>query len=149
MLLTRWFVCALMLAAAIGPDVGHAQEGSASTRRDTAKKAGGGQRPNSVQIYVDGHGWGRVSDMPAMIFKDADCRVVMMVAPGDTTAASDTAGGVEPAWIDKIDIVKPVAAIAALGQGFEKGILIITLTSAGSEVWRRRRTDRQAASIAH
>jgi hypothetical protein len=150
------YVGALVVAASLCAQVGYAQDAQAATRRDTIgkpvadSKAGALASPEShaVQVCIDCHGWGRVGDMPAMIIKDATYRVVWMVAPSDTGAARDTTGDVEPAWIAKIDIVKPAEAVAALGRGFENGILVVVLTPAGSEAWRLRRSQRPTTRVA-
>jgi len=44
--------------------------------------------------------------------------------------------------IASIDVVRDSALIAVLGRGFENGLLIVALTAAGTEAWRRstRRT---------
>ena len=147
---------ASVLAAVIVPGVGHAQAPVGATPRDPATSATAGRRgdpippgPHAVQICIDCGGWGHTGAMPAMIFKDSEYRVVMMIGPGDTTAGRDTAGGVQPAWIDRIDVIKPAAAVAALGRGFEQGILIIILTPAGSEAWRLERARRASTPFAH
>ena len=156
MLYRCWYVGALVVAASLCAHVGYAQDAHAPTRRDTIgktvaeSKAGSvaSPEPHAVQVCVDCHGWGRVGDMPAMIIKDAAYRVVRMVAPGDTLAVRDTTGDVEPAWVARIDIVKPAEAVAALGPGFETGILVVVLTPAGSEAWRLRRSQRPITRVA-
>jgi len=134
--LNRLHVGALIVAAILGANVAYAQDAPEPARHDTTGKAVAGSktgvvatpRSHAVQVCIDCHGWGRVGDAPAMIIKDATYQVVMMVVPGDTLAVRDSTGDVEPAWIERIDIVKPAAAVAALGRGFEKGILVIVLT---------------------
>ena len=154
--LNRLLRSASVLAAVVVPCVSQAQAPVGVTPRDTATSATAGRKadpvppgPHSVQICIDCGGWGQTGAMPAMIFKDAEYRVVMMIGPGDTTAMHDTPGGVQPAWIDRIDVIKPAAAVAALGRGFEQGIVIIVLTPAGSEAWRLERTRRASTAVAH
>ena len=150
-----WFVGTLMVAASLSGQVGYAQEAPRPARRDSSGTAAAGGMMadvapglHAVQVCIDCHGWVQVGDMAAMIIKDATYQVLMMVAPGDTLSVRDTTGDVEPAWIDRIDIVKPAAAVAALGRGFEKGIVIVVLTPAGSDAWRLRRAQRPTTRIA-
>ena len=148
---------ALVAAAVTSPRTGRAQIAPGVPPRDTATAASGSQNgapgagpsPHAVKICIDCHGWGSTSIFPTIILKDAEYRVVMITAPGDTIAARDTAEGVDPSWIDRIDIIKPAAAVAALGRGFEQGIVVVVLTPAGSEAWRLQRTKRRASPIAH
>lgn len=151
MLLTRSHLGALIVAASLSAHRGYAQDAPPPVRHDTVGKAVAGSEagavatpgPHAVQVCIDCHGWGRVGEMPAMVIKDATYQVVMMVAPGDTLTVHDTTGDIEPAWIDRIDIVKPAAAVAALGRGFEHGIVVIVLTPAGSAAWRLQRSQRR------
>jgi hypothetical protein len=148
--LDRLRIAVLTLAAVLGANLAYAQGAPEPARHDTTGKAVAGSKTgviatpgsHAVQVCIDCHGWGRFGDAPAMIIKDAAYQVVMMVVPGDTLAVRDSTGDVEPAWIERIDIVKPAAAVAALGRGFEQGILVIVLTPAGSDAWRLRRAQR-------
>ena len=156
MKLTRLLRSAAVLAAIVVPCVARAQAPVGATPRDTATTAAAGRKaepgppgPHSVQICIDCGGWGHRAAMPTMIFKDSEYGVVMIIGPGDTTAVRDTAGGVQPAWIAKIDVIKPAAAVAALGRGFEQGIAIVVLTPAGSEAWRLERVRRASTAVAH
>ena len=145
-----------VLAAVAVPCVDHAQAPVRATPRDTTTSVTAGRKadsvppgPHSVQICIDCGGWGHTGPAPMIIFKDSEYRVVMISGPGDTAAVHDTAGGVQPAWIDRIDVIKPAAAVAALGRGFEQGIITIVLTPAGSEAWRREHARRASAAVAH
>ena len=152
MLLNCALIGAILAVGALSPRAGYAQGPPEPTRRDTMQESVAGSKAavvvapesHAVQLCIDCHGWGRVGDMPAMIIKDASYKVVMMVLPGDTIAVRDTTGDIEPAWIDRIDIVKPEAAVAAHGRGFEQGVVVIVLTPAGSEARRLRRAQLQA-----
>ena len=143
---------AVVVIGGLGPRAGYAQGSPEPARRDTIGKAAAGSKPAAVvapeshaaQVCIDCHGWGRVGEVLAMIIKDASYQVLMMVPPNDTSAVRDTTGDIEPAWIDRIDIVKPEAAVAALGRGFEQGIVVIVLTPAGSEARRLRRAQLRA-----
>ena len=142
------FVGALALAATIGSNVGRAQEPPGAARRDTTVPARGATgvgepaKPHAVQVCIDCHGWPRASQWAAIILKDSDQRVLMMVGPGDTLAPPDTTTQIDPAWVANIDIVKPVVAAATLGTGFEQGLAIVTLTPAGSNRLRHRRAQK-------
>jgi hypothetical protein len=112
-----------------------------SVRRPTAPPPLAGQTPdNGVRICLDCHGWtippGR---QPAYIIKDATAHVLAMVPPGDTSyqESRHPVRLIEPNMIASIDVVRDSALVPVLGRGFEKGLLIITLTPAGTETWRR------------
>jgi hypothetical protein len=101
-----------------------------------------------VRIRLDGQGYTiRPGREPAYIIKDATARVLAIVPPGDTSYQEPRhpvrlLGLLEPEMIASIDVVRDSALVPVLGRGFENGLLIITLTPAGTEAWRRatRRT---------
>jgi len=95
---------------------------------------------NGARICIDCHGWtipaGR---QPAYIIKDAAARVLAMVPPGDTSyqESRNPVRLLEAEMIASIDVVRDSALAAVLGRGFENGLLIITLSPAGTEAWQR------------
>jgi hypothetical protein len=95
---------------------------------------------SGVRICLDCHGWTiRPEQEPAYIIKDATARVIAMVPPGDTSyqEPGHRVRLLEPEMIASIDVVRDSALVPVLGRGFENGLIIITLTPAGTAAWRR------------
>jgi len=136
----------LLIAAVALPPQWQAQVLTPSrTRLDSLPRPAAAPLPaqspaNGERICVDCHGWtiprGRE---PAYIIKDAAARVLAMVPPGDTSyqGSQHPVRLLEPEMIASIDVVRDSALVTVLGRGFENGLLIVTLTPAGSEAWRR------------
>lgn len=78
---------ALIVATTIGADVGRAQEPLGTAGRDTAVPGRNAtavakpSKPNAVEVCIDCHGWPRASQWAAIVLKDSDHRVLMMVPP--------------------------------------------------------------------
>lgn len=92
------------------------------------------------RVCMDCGGWGPApGSEPAFIIKDSGARVLAMVPPGDSVYSR---GGrhpiphVDPALIAEIKVVRDTS-VRALGPGFGNGIIVITLTPAGSDAYRR------------
>ena len=136
----------LLIAAVALPMHGQAQVLTPSrTRPDSLPRPAAAPLPaqppaRGERICIDCHGWtiprGRE---PAYIIKDAAARVLAMVPPGDTSSQGSPfpVRLLEPEMIASIDVVRDSALVTVLGRGFENGLLIVTLTPAGSEAWRR------------
>jgi hypothetical protein len=95
-----------------------------------------------MRICVDCNGMGgpRPGKEPAFVIKDAAMRVLAMVPPGDTSALNDPRHPLrllEREMIAAIDVVTDSALVRVLGRGFENGLLVFTLSPAGTEAWRR------------
>ena len=95
---------------------------------------------NGVRICLDCHRWTiPTGGQPGYIIKDASARVLAMVPPGDTSyeESKHIVRLLDAEMVNSIDVVRDSALAPVLGRGFENGLLIITLTPAGSEAWRR------------
>jgi hypothetical protein len=150
----RSFHTVLVIATVALSSKGRAQVLTPSrTRLDSlprpAAAALSGQAPaKGVRICFDCDGGTiRPGQEPAYIIKDATARVLAMVPPGDTSYQEPhhpvrLLGLLEPGMIASIDVVRDTALVPVLGRGFENGLIIIALTPAGTEAWRRatRRT---------
>jgi hypothetical protein len=114
-----------------------------SLPRPAAASLGGPAAANGARICLDCHGGTiRPGWEPAYIIKDATARVLAMVPPGDTSYQEPRhpvrlLGLLDPGMIASIDVVRDSALVPVLGRGFENGLLIIALTPAGTEAWRR------------
>jgi len=141
----RSFRGVLMIAAVALSSKGQAQVTPSRTRLDSLPRPIAAPLPgpapaNGVRICIDCHGWtippGR---QPAYIIKDATARVLAMVPPGDTSyqESRNPVRLLEAEMIASIDVVRDSALVPVLGRGFENGLLIITLSPAGTEAWQR------------
>lgn len=80
----------------------------------------------------------RPATFPGLIVKDSAARVLATVASGDSTTIRNLVGAIEPEMIGTIDIVRDSSLTLTLGRGFENGLIVITLSPAGTLEWQRR-----------
>ena len=146
------YCIALWLAATLFPHLGGAQVPLPSRIRIDSVSAAPLLSPfppangARASVCADCHGWGWPSGAgPALIIKDSAARVLAMFPPGDSAYRSDPDyAAIDPEMIAAVQIV-PDTAVRPLGPGFENGIVIITLSSAGTQKWRALVARNQAA----
>jgi hypothetical protein len=59
-----------------------------------------------------------------------------MVPPGDSSYRRDHLNPLEPGMIASVEVLHDTLAVQVLGRGFENGLVVITLTPAGTKIWR-------------
>ena len=94
---------------------------------------------NAVRICLDCRGWRelRPGAEPAFIIKDSAAHVLAMILPGDSSYRRDPRHPVlEPGMIAAVEVLHDTSLVRVLGRGFENGLLIVTLTPAGTAAWR-------------
>ncbi len=93
----------------------------------------------AVRICLDCSGWPqlRPDKAPAFIIKDSAAHVLAMIPPGDSSYSRDTRyPALEPEMIATVEVLHDSSLVRVLGRGFENGLLIVTLTPAGTITWR-------------
>ena len=130
------------IVAALLPSIGQAQVGTPTRARiDTVTQLPSAARPRQQpaggrRICVDCGGGFRPERAPAYIIKDSAARVLAMIAPGDTNSAHPYRL-IKPEAIASISVVLDSVAVRVLGRGFENGIMVLTLSPAGTIDWLR------------
>lgn len=141
----RRFCCVTTLIAALFlPSVGRAQAVTPSRERvDTlprlpqptplAKLLG-----TTVRICIDCNGFRtiRPGTAPAFIIKDSASHILAMIPPGDSSYPGPIFAALEPGMIAAVEVRRDSALVRVLGRGFENGLIIVTLSPAGTVTWR-------------
>jgi hypothetical protein len=94
---------------------------------------------NAMRVCLDCHGWRelRPGMEPAFIIKDSAAHVLAMIPPGDSAYRRDPWPRLlEPGMIAGVEVLHDTSLVRVLGRGFENGLLIITLTPAGTATWQ-------------
>ncbi len=93
---------------------------------------------SGVRVCMDCHGWElRPGTEPAFIIKDSASHVLAMVPPGDSLFFRDPLHSLgEANTIAAVEVRRDTSLVRVLGPGFENGLVIITLTPAGTVRWR-------------
>jgi hypothetical protein len=87
----------------------------------------------------------RPGEEPGFIIKDARARVLAMIPPGDTAFRRDPPYPfqlLEGDVISEIGVLPDSVLAPVLGGGFRNGLIVITLTTAGAELWERKTRSR-------
>ena len=95
---------------------------------------------NNKRVCLDCSGWGpRPGREPAYIIKDSASHVLAMVPPGDSSYRNEQRHPlnlIESGMIASVEVLHDTSVVRVLGRGFENGLLVITLTPAGTLTWR-------------
>ena len=79
---------------------------------------------------------------PAFIIKDSAAHVLAMVPPGDSSYSRDPRHPLhlldllESGTIAGVEVLHDTSLVRLLGRGFENGLVMITLTPAGTMAWQ-------------
>jgi hypothetical protein len=98
-----------------------------------------GVPPGGIHICMDCNAWRqlRPGSSPAFIIKDSAAHVLAMIPPGDSSLGRDPLHpALEAEMIATVEVLHDTSLVRVLGRGFENGIVIVTLTPAGTITWR-------------
>jgi hypothetical protein len=73
---------------------------------------------------------------PAFIIKDSASHILAMIPPGDSSYPAPIFAALEPGMIAAVEVPRDTSLVRVLGRGFENGLIIVTLTPAGTVTWR-------------
>ena len=88
--------------------------------------------------YCPGRRPPRAGWEPAFIIKDSATHVLAMIPPGDSSYGRDPRHplNLDLGMIAAVEVVHDTSLVRVLGRGFENGLVMVTLTPAGTMAWQ-------------